>query len=141
MKNLGFMGRVVAVAFCLLIAGASGAFSQSNAWVPIDYTHKLWDFPKGGTGGHGSKRSPSSAQYIPSTFYDAENGSLVFEGTVSLEGIPCRVEDEEGDILLSGLLTLGKGEEKTVSVCGLPSGTYYIILCMGDEEYAGEFTK
>lgn len=65
----------------------------------------------------------------------------MFEGTVSLEGIPYRVEDEEGDILLSGLLTVGKGEEETVSVSGLPSGTYYMILCMDDEEYAGEFTK
>lgn len=139
MKNLSFIDRVVALVFILFATSVSFVHSQENIGWQIDFVKVCADPFKGWK--HDSSRSPSSAQYLPSTFYDAENGCLVFEGTVSLEGVPYRVEDEEGDILLSGLLTVGKGEEKTVSVCGLPSGAYYIILCMGDEEYAGEFTK
>lgn len=134
-----FLALRISVAIFVFFSSTLLAYSQSNTGIPIGLFkvygnhHNKWE--------HKPRKSPSGSRFLPYVSYQAESETLIIEGSVSLGNTPYRIENEDGEEILSGILTIEKEQEHSISICMLPLGTYYIILRIGDDEYKGEFTK
>ncbi len=75
-----------------------------------------------------------SVNILPTAYYN--NESLYFTTPVSMTITYSIMEDE--NVKGGGNLFLPKKEITSVSLAGLPTGTYEVHIYMGDDEYVGE---
>ncbi len=77
--------------------------------------------------------SHRSASILPTAYYN--NESLYFTAPLSMTITYSIMEDE--NVKGGGALFLPKKETTSISLAGLPEGSYEIHIYMGDDEYVG----
>ncbi len=82
----------------------------------------------------GQSSGQRSTTILPTAYYN--NESLYFTTPVSMTITYSIMEDE--NVKGGGNLFLPKKEITSVSLAGLPTGTYEVHIYMGDDEYVGE---
>lgn len=102
--------------------------------------------PYNNDGGVGDKKSWDSKKrdlglldILPSVWLC--NEGLVFKGTRRIDGMEYEILDEGEASVQNGALTIIPGRTQTVSLTYLPSGTYRLVLSVGDESVAAEFER
>ena len=98
--------------------------------------------PGGGGDDHGGHHAP--VQYIapPSVVYDLDAQELVFTGAATQATFTYYIKEEDTEVTVDyGTMTLGLGEEDSVSLASLSAGVYTILIQVGAYWYGGEFTK
>ena len=93
--------------------------------------------PPGGWNGGGPHHAPMYS-VLPVCIIDGNTLLFIGTGNASLS---YNILDEEDETCDSGSFTVAKGQEVSVSLATLPSGTYRLILALAGREYEGEFEK
>lgn len=89
---------------------------------------------------HRPQRDLNILSVLPDVIHDTTNSELIIESQyVTFESVTYYITDVDGVVISSGELTLIKNIEEFLSISVLPSGTYNIILEIGNEYFQGEF--
>lgn len=83
------------------------------------------------------KRDLGSYDVLPSAYIT--DAGLTLKGTVTLEGLQVRIENEEESIVYSSIMNIGRGEAQVIPLSHLPHGNYSLFLTIDEDEYVATF--
>lgn len=133
--------KVACSIFVLFLCSVSGMGTEIAQQGDNDFTvifnwqgnneEKLW-------GKNKDYRTPDTYTLLPTVICTGE--SLELKGTISIEDMPYSIEDGDGATVAAGTIDIRKNAITTISLSGLPAGEYTIILTIGEDDYAGDFS-
>lgn len=83
------------------------------------------------------KRDLGSYDVLPSAYIT--DAGLTLKGTVTLEGLQVRIENEEETVVYSSIMNIGRGEAQVIPLSHLPHGNYSLFLTIDEDEYVATF--
>lgn len=83
------------------------------------------------------KRTPAAYSLLPKAWI--EEMSLMLQGVVTIEHLYYEILDAESTTVQSGYVDIRKNETLSIGLENLATGSYTLLLTIGDDTYAADF--
>ena len=84
---------------------------------------------------------PNRTPIIVPTVSINDGGTLLTFTSTTAITFSVEIEDENGNTMLTDVLSVQENDIATLSIASLPTGDYTLYVIIGDNTYEGEFSK